>query len=138
MMNVDSLNVDIRHGKGTNGQGSVQRIAKRSTVERHSATDDLRDVLILIVFVHVYILRVLSLTQDALETTGVILSATSISYTESLLLLALSLISSVVSSLDSRLNSALISLYSRVLYALDTLNSLDTLDTLDTMDTLYT
>lgn len=107
MMNKDGVNVDIGHGKSTGGQGSVQRVAKRFTVKGDSTTDDVRDVFILVVFADVSVLRFLSLAQDILETTGVILSATAISYTISLLLLALSLIGNVVFALNAAVMDAL-------------------------------
>ena len=110
MMNIDGLYMHIRHGKGTSAQGSLQRIAERFTVKRNSTTNDLGDVLILVVFADMTVLYLLSLTEDTLEAASVRLSATDVSYTVSLLLLALSLVSSLVFALNSRLNATNITL----------------------------
>lgn len=115
MMNVDGLNMNIGNAESTRGERSIQRVAVGLAVERDRTTDDLRDVLVLVVFADAPFLGIVALV-DALVTAGVVLSTAEISYVVSLPLLALSLVGNVVFVLLS--SAVYVARHSMCLYSL--------------------
>lgn len=137
MVNKHSLDMNVGGAESTESQRSVQRVAVGFAVEGDCTTDDLRDVLGLVVIAHVSLLSPVSLV-DALVAAGVVLSTTVVSYAVSLSLLALSLVGDVVFALLSAGIYVLHSVYSLYsLYSLCSLHSLYSLYSLHSMHALY-